>query len=91
MAKNDNKPAFVRRETIITGKVYSHLLNTLKERFRKSQIKAAVKVNTSMLEYYWAMGLEISRLHEAATWGSAFFDCLSLDLKATFPTNQAFQ
>lgn len=90
MAKTDNKPAFVKRDTIIAGKEYAQLLSTLKERFRSSQIKAAVKVNTSMLEYYWYMGRDISRLYEAAKWGSAFFDCLSLDLKAAFPNQTGF-
>ncbi|MDE5971711.1 MAG: hypothetical protein K2G94_03085 [Muribaculaceae bacterium] len=76
MTKTDEKPAFVKRDTIIAGKEYAQLLTTLKERFRRSQIKAAIKVNTSMLEYYWSMGRDISKLHEAAKWGSAFFDCL---------------
>lgn len=90
MAKTDNKPVFVKRDTIIAGKEYAQLLSSLKERFRRSQIKAAVKVNTSMLEYYWSMGRDISKLHEAAKWGTAFFDCLSLDLKTAFPGQPGF-
>lgn len=90
MKNADKKPAFVKRETIIAGKEYAQLLSSLKERFRRSQIKAAVKVNASMLEYYWYMGRDISRLHKAAKWGSAFFDCLSLDLKAEFPGQTGF-
>lgn len=90
MATTDNKPAFVKRETIIAGKEYAQLLSSLKERFRTSQIKAAVKVNTSLLEFYWEMGRDISKLHEAAKWGSAFFDCLSLDLKTAFPGQSGF-
>ena len=90
MTKTDSKPAFVKRDTIIGGKEYAQLLNTLKERFRRSQIKAAVKVNTSMLEYYWSMGRDISRLHEVAKWGTAFFDCLSIDLKTAFPGQTGF-
>lgn len=90
MAKTDNKPAFVKRDTIIAGKEYAQLLSSLKERFRRSQIKAAVKVNTTMLEYYWSMGRDISRLHEVAKWGTAFFDCLSLDLKSSFPGQTGF-
>lgn len=69
MEKGSDKPAFVKRDTIIAGKEYAQLLTKLKERFRKSQIKAAVKVNTSMLEYYWEMGRDISRLYETARWG----------------------
>lgn len=90
MTMTDRKPAFVKRDIIIAGKEYARLLSTLKERFRRSQIKAAVKVNTTMLEYYWSMGRDISRLHEAAKWGSAFFDCLSLDLKTAFPGQTGF-
>jgi len=88
--KEDNKPAFVKRNSIVSGKEYAKLLSVLKERYRKSQIKAAVKVNTAMLEYYWEMGRDISRLHESAKWGSAFFDCLSLDLRTEFPNQTGF-
>lgn len=88
--KENNKPAFVKRNSIVSGKEYAKLLSVLKERYRKSQIKAAVKVNTAMLEYYWEMGRDISRLHESAKWGSAFFDCLSLDLKTEFPNQTGF-
>lgn len=43
-----------------------------------------------MLEYYWEMGRDISRLYANAKYGSAFFDCLSLDLKAEFPGQPGF-
>ena len=43
--KEDNKPSFVKRDSMVTGKEYAQLLSMLKERYRKSQIKAAVKVN----------------------------------------------
>ncbi len=85
-----NKPEFVKRDTSVSGKEYMTLLSVLKERFRKSQIKAAVKVNTAMLEYYWSMGRDVSRLYATAKYGSAFFDCLSLDLKAEFPGQTGF-
>lgn len=90
MEKNDNKPTFVKRDSIVSGKEYARLLGSLKERFRRSQIKAAVKVNTELLEFYWAMGRDISRLYKSAKYGSAFFDCLSLDLKAEFPNQTGF-
>lgn len=90
MKKKNSVPAFVRRDSIVSGKDYAQLLMALKDCFRRTQIKAAVKVNTSMLEFYWTMGREISQLHQAAKWGSAFFDCLSLDLKTEFPNNSGF-
>lgn len=90
MKENSKKPAFVRRSPMVSGEEYARLLRELKERFRKSQIKAAVKVNYELLEYYWEMGHDISRLHAVAKWGSSFFDCLSLDLKAEFPGQNGF-
>lgn len=87
---NLRNPAFVKRDSIVGGKEYAQLLGRLKERFRRSQIKAAVKVNTEMLEFYWSMGREISQLYQSAKWGTAFFDCLSLDLKTEFPNQTGF-
>ncbi len=90
MERNDKKPAFVKRDAIVSGKEYANLLKGLKERFRRSQIKAAVKVNTEMLEFYWAMGRDVSELYRHAKYGSDFFDCLSLDLKTEFPVHTRF-
>ena len=81
----DNKPRFVKRSPLVVGEEYVNLLKGLKERFRRSQVKAAVKVNSTLLEFYWDMGREISRLRADAKYGSAFFDSLSLDLKTEFP------
>lgn len=90
MKKEDNTPAFVKRDAIVSGKEYAQLLKQLKERFHRSRIKAAIKVNTEMLEFYWAMGRDVSELYKRAKYGSAFFDCLSLDLKAEFPEQTGF-
>ena len=43
-----------------------------------------------MLEFYWEMGRDISRLYANAKYGTAFFDCLSLDLRAEFPNQTGF-
>ncbi len=86
----DNKPRFVKRSPLVVGEEYVNLLKGLKERFRRSQVKAAVKVNSTLLEFYWDMGREISRLRADAKYGSAFFDSLSLDLKTEFPGQTGF-
>lgn len=84
------KPAFVRRSLNVVDNDYTALLRNLKETYRKAQIKAAVKVNAGLLEYYWEMGRQISDLQKGARYGSAFFDSLSLDLKAEFPKETGF-
>lgn len=90
MQKDKPSPAFVKRDAHIVGSDYAQLLSALKERYRHSQIKAAVKVNAALLEFYWEMGRDISKMAESAKWGSSFYDCLSLDLKAEFPGQTGF-
>lgn len=86
MAKKDIiKPEFVKRPLINMGDEYKSLLHELIDSYRKSQIKAAIKVNTGMLQYYWHLGREICKAHAEAKWGSAFLPSLSLDLRAEFP------
>lgn len=54
-----NEPTFVYCDKPITDKVYVEWLSELKQRFQQSQIKAAVRVNTAMLEFYWGLGRDI--------------------------------
>ena len=35
---------------------YKKWLSELSDRFRSSQIKAAVRVNSEMLQFYWSIG-----------------------------------
>ncbi len=59
-------------------------------RYRQSQVKAAVRVNTAMLEFYWGMGRDIVAMQAEVKWGSGFFNQLSLDMKAEFPNETGF-
>lgn len=83
---------FVARPSgeMIIDKEYVAWLSKVKQEFRSSQAKAAVRVNGSMLEFYWNLGRDIERLHAEAKWGSAFFENLSLDLRAEFPEQKGF-
>ncbi len=69
---------------------YKQWLADVKIQIRQSQIKAAVKVNTELLRLYWRLGKQISELQADASWGGGFFDMLSRDLKAEFPSMQGF-
>lgn len=86
----EKKPEFIKRDITAIGKDYASLLKTLKERYRSLQIKTAVTVNTAMLEFYWALGRDLSKMHGQAKWGSSFFDTLSLDLRKEFPDQKGF-
>jgi len=56
----------------------------------RSQIKAAIKVNTELLRLYWDLGHDIVVRQMEATWGSGFFEQLSKELKAEFPDMKGF-
>lgn len=69
----------------ITDKEYLLWVKDLASRYRQSQIKAAVRVNTEQLKYYWLLGRDIVRRKADARWGSKFFKNLSEDLKKELP------
>ena len=71
-------------------KDYVRWLHEVKLRYRQSQVKAAVRVNTAMLEFYWGMGRDIVAMQAEVKWGSGFFNQLSLDMKAEFPNETGF-
>ena len=82
------EPTFVYRDGMTPDKEYVEWLKELKTRYRHSQTKAAVKVNTSMLEYYWSLGRDIIQLKAESKWGGGFFNQLSLDLREMFPNEK---
>lgn len=82
--KNMNKPIS------ILDKDYLQWVKGLCMRYRQSQIKAAVKVNTEMLKFYWSLGRDIVTLKAEDRWGSKFFHNLSRDLKEANPSTTCF-
>ena len=74
----------------ILDKDYLQWVKGLCKRYRQSQIKAAVKVNTEMLKFYWSLGRDIVTLKAEDRWGSKFFHNLSRDLKEANPSTTCF-
>jgi predicted nuclease of restriction endonuclease-like (RecB) superfamily len=69
---------------------YKQWLTDLKLKIRRSQVKAAVKVNTELLLLYWELGQDIVTRQLEAVWGSGFFERLSRDLRSEFPHLKGF-
>ena len=84
------KPTFVARDGMLADKEYVTWLSELKQRFQSSQAKAAVRVNTAMLEYYWSLGRDIVKKKADSKWGSGFFNQLSDDMRSMFPNETGF-
>lgn len=60
-------------------------IGELKRRYRATQIKAAVSVNASLLEFYWDLGRDISERYPGKKRDAGFFQALSADLKLAIP------
>lgn len=90
MKNKDNIPQFVNSDSFMADKNYVKWLSDLKKRFRMAQLKAAVKVNTEMLKFYWILGEDICEKQKQYKWGANFMKRLSLDLRAEFPKAEGF-
>lgn len=75
---------------IKTNQEYSRWIKELKERYRKSQIKAAAKVNQEMMRFYWSIGRDIVAHDAENVYGSGFYRNLSQDLKEAIPDAKGF-
>lgn len=64
---------------------YEAWVKNLCSRYRASQIKAAVKVNTEMLKYYWDLGRDIVQMNVEKRWGESVIVQLSHDLRQELP------
>lgn len=71
-------------------KSYRLWLAELKGKVRNAQLKAAVAVNTRLLEFYWELGAEMVAKQASTNWGDGFLSQLSKDLMAEFPGMQGF-
>ena len=65
----------------ITDPEYKQWINNIEKRFRQQQIKAAVQVNSSKIEFYWSLGRDICEMHVEERWGEYAIKQLSEDLR----------
>ena len=74
----------------ILDKDYLQGIKELSTRFRRSQVKASVRVNQVMLQFYWELGRDIVEKKAESRWGSGFMKNLSRDLKEVNPDATCF-
>ncbi len=66
-------------------KGYAAWISELKKRYRATQIKAAIAVNSALIEFYWELGRDISEKYPGKKRNASFFDTLSHDLQQAIP------
>ena len=82
---------FITGDASVSGnKQYLQWIESVKSRYRQSQIKAHLQVNAAVLEFNWYLGRDISEIMRTRIWGSGVVNQVSLDLKAAFPEAQGF-
>lgn len=65
---------------------YRNWITEVKAKVRSSQIKAAVAVNTALIEFYWDLGKMLSE--KESVWGRKLVENVARDLKMEFPDMQ---
>lgn len=69
---------------------YREWISEISKRFRKSQIKASLKVNEEMLRFYWELGRELHSKRKAFSYGKSFYGMVSEDLRKELPEIKSF-
>ncbi len=88
--KKGNAPIIVNSHDVYLDSDYIQWIHDIKERFRNTQIKAAIKVNSELLLFNWQLGRDLVMRKVEEKWGSGIVEQLSLDLKNEFPDIKGF-
>lgn len=86
----ETKPHFASSQNVHIDEAYASWIEELKGRYKKAQIKSAVKVNSEQLLFNWQLGRDLVVRRAEEHWGAGVVEQVSLDLKAAFPKAKGF-
>jgi predicted nuclease of restriction endonuclease-like (RecB) superfamily len=69
---------------------YKKFFNEIKQWIKSSQAKAAIAVNSTLIQLYWNIGKLIAEKQTEHSWGAKVIEQLSRDLKTEFPSKSGF-
>lgn len=69
---------------------YQEFVQRIKNKIKQVQIKASLKVNSELLQFYWELGADIVDKQKDTHWGSGFLTQMSKDLSKEFPNMKGF-
>lgn len=78
-----------KKKTVLTQD-YTQWLSELKNRYARSQIKAAIAVNGELIGFYYKLGRDIQQKQFQNVYGSGFYEKLSDDLRKEIPNAKGF-
>lgn len=79
-----------KQSSLFADDNYAVFFDSLKQRIRTAQVKAALAVNQELILLYWQIGREILTRQEEQGWGSKVIERLAKDLKREFPDIKGF-
>ncbi len=74
----------------ILNEEYIELLSDIKEKIKRSQLKASLSVNRYLIELYWDIGRSIIIKQATEKWGDSVIETLGKDLQRDFPGKKGF-
>ena len=77
-------------ELIKVDNEYKEWIAGISTDFRKSQIRASMKINDEMLRFYWKLGKGISSMIDQFGYGISFYKMVSDYLKSVLPDLKSF-
>lgn len=86
----ETRPHFASSQNVHIDEAYVSWIEELKGRYKKAQIKSAVKVNSEQLLFNWQLGRDLVVRRAEEHWGAGVVEQVSLDLKAAFPKAKGF-
>ena len=69
---------------------YFALLEEIKQRVHRAQVRASLAANGELIALYWDIGRLILSRQAKEGWGTKVIDRLSADLQQAFPGRQGF-
>ena len=85
-----NTPELATTQNVKLDSEYVQWIHEIKQRYRNSQIKAAVKVNSEQLLFNWQLGRDLVIRKAEEKWGTGIVNQVSLDLQAEFLEAKGF-
>lgn len=69
---------------------YPQFLAELKGYIRETQVRAALAVNSELVQLYWRIGHQILQRQSQQGWGAKVIEQLAQDLRQEFPVASGF-
>lgn len=86
----ENKAKMVKSHDVHLDSEYTQWMYEIKEWYRHTQIRAAIKVNLEQLLFNWMLGRELVTRKAEEKWGAGIVEQISLDLQNEFPNAKGF-